>query len=403
VIYSTKSLLGETEGLGLADPNVVPWITLLVIGSYLILLLWAFPVLVKVKVKQVSFSRHDLGNFVGTLILIIQLGYLLFCVKTGTGVAGSTNHSDSLMSPFWVLISADYLLFIYYGFYRSSHLFIPNLLVGIISNVLRGWNGIFILIVMMESSRLIRTGKLKPRHLLIAATLILLGYPVVWSFKWQVRELFSSGIGGGNLTRLLGGAAASLGLSGFFELAKMTFLGLFARLHLVSNVIAVFQNSHRLAQDVDAGLVNPFWREGVLGSVLDRLSGIRTPDLGVVLAQTISPWQETNWNSNPGYVGWFFVLPWVISLYFLYTAALGWISVYLVKKIKSDAMVLDMLWFAWCLYLVPGWIAAFTLFVVSLVVFHLLHIIAALLLGWISLLSIGSLEKVIPHNGLSNP
>ena len=168
---------------------------------------------------------------------------------------------------------------------------------------------------------------------------------------------------------------------------RLALLGSFARLHLVSNVIAVFQNSHQLAASVNAGTVDSFWREGLPGLVLDRFSGIRTPDLGVALAQTIDPWHENNWNSNPGYVGWFFVLPWAIPLYLLYTLALGWLSIYLIKKLKTDVITLDMLWFAWCLYLIPGWIAAFTLFTFSICVFYLLHGIAALIFRWKSLLA----------------
>jgi hypothetical protein len=116
--------------------------------------------------------------------------------------------------------------------------------------------------------------------------------------------------------------------------------------------------------------------------VFDRLSGIRTPDLGVALAQIIDPQSDVSWNSNPCYTGWFFILPWAIPLYLAYTCALGWASMFLVKKLKADTTALDMVWFSWCFYLVPGWIAAFTIFLTSIVVFYLLLAISALLFRW---------------------
>ena len=210
VIFATKSLLGETSGMGLDHIEVVPWITLLVIASYVILLLWAFPSLVRLKVRKATFSQHNLGNPVGLLLLILQIAYIAFFLITGTGVAGSTNRSDSALSPLFVLISVDPLLFLYYGFYRSSRLFFPNLIVWVLSNVLRGWNGIFIIIIFMESARLMRSGKLRFRHLLFATALVVFGYPVLWSLKWEVRQVLSNGAGGASLTALFLGVASSL-------------------------------------------------------------------------------------------------------------------------------------------------------------------------------------------------
>lgn len=386
-VFSGQKLLGDAATLGLDDRSVVPWATLLVIASYVLPLLCLFPLLNRIHVKQIRFSRHYLGNFVGVLLLILQIAHIFFFVSTGTGVAGSTNRSEGSLSVFFVLVNVDLLLILYYGFYRDSRVVFLNLLVGVASNLLRGWNGILIIIIFMESCRLMRAGKLRLWHLATAAFFGAVGFPIVYLLKWQVRGSLSNGIGDAGITQLMAGVVANLTKTDLIDVVKAAFLGLFARLQIVSNVIGVMQNTHKLSQDVSIGVINPFWREGFVGLVLDRLSGTRTSDLGVGLAQIIDPLSLINWNSNPGYVAWFFVSPWYIAQYILYTTVLCFLSVYLVRKVTGTTTALDMVWFVWFLYLIPGWIATFSMFLFCIIVFYVLHLIAASTLKWTSLLS----------------
>jgi hypothetical protein len=381
-IYFTRSLLGEASGTTLLDRGVVPWITLLVIASYVVPLLVIFPLFSKIKIRSVNYSKRNLGDAVGIICLILQLAYIAFFITTGVGVAGSANRTESPFSVFWVLVNVDSLFFVYYGFYRSSRMFWPNLLASTLSNVLRGWNGIFLTILFMESCRLMRSGKLRLKHMLLGATFVVVGYPIIWSLKWQVRAVLSEGVKMSDLGGIVTGVAGSLGASGFFQVVGLTLLGLLARLQLVSDVIVVLQSSHEIAARIAQGFVNPFWREGLLGLTLDRLSGIRTVDLGVALADRLDPFHQNNWNANPGYVGWFFIQPWAIPLYLLYSGFLCWISMYLVKKLAPRQSPMDMLWFAWCGYLIAGWIASFILFSFVLVIFHALHLVASLYYKW---------------------
>jgi hypothetical protein len=387
VIFETRDLLGETSALGLKDTATVPWATFLVISSYIVLLLCVFPVLSKLKIKRIRFSPHDLGDTVGILLMLLQFGYIAFFITTGTGVAGSNNRTDSIMSPVWVMISCDSLLFIYYGFYRHSRLFVPNLLIGIVSTLLRGWSGFFIVILFMESARLMRAGKVKYRHIFLVLVAAVVIYPAVWLFKWEARSFLLEGFTGSSFTGLWAGILAYVDTSGYFEIIKDSFLGTFVRLHLVSNLIAISEYSRHFALRIEDGTIDPFWREGPLGLVCDRILGIRTGTLGNALADVLDPWHEDNWVSNPSYAGWFFISPLLTPLYLAYTLFLGWISVFLVKKLNGDTASLDMLWFAWCYFLLPGWIASFVLFTFSLGTFCLLHFVAAELLRWKSVFS----------------
>ena len=56
VVWTTRSLVGETSDLVLENVSIVPWITLLVIGSYVFWLVFCFNFFVKFRVKKMSFA-----------------------------------------------------------------------------------------------------------------------------------------------------------------------------------------------------------------------------------------------------------------------------------------------------------------------------------------------------------
>ena len=76
-----------------------------------------------------------------------------------------------------------------------------------------------------------------------------------------------------------------------------------------------------------------------------------------------------NWNVSLGYPSWFFIAPLLGPVYILYTLMLGFISFYLLKKIGISSLSIDMLWYAWLVYLMAPWLLTFTGFIYALLVF----------------------------------
>jgi len=375
VIVSTHQLMGETAGLFLVDAGVVFPITLVVIACYAILLGVVYPLLCRIKVAPSAINTDRTDRAVSISLFSLQLAFIAFFTITGTFGAGSTTRSESVWSMFWVLISVDSLFCIYYGFYRNSRLFWPNLAIAIISNLLRGWSGIFILIAFMESARMIRAGKFSFGKALLMGLGGMLLYPALYAVKLQVRLMSSTGAEIDFLA-MLEQVFSTLRPSDYGDLLVMAILQIFERLHHVSNLIVVYQNANVFSHYLEAGQMMPFWMEGIHGLAIYRITGI-TPlaDFGHVLADVIEPMQtDVSWNANPTFAGWFFVAPFWSLLYLTYVFGLMTFAIVIIKRLRGTIFAYDMLWFACLSYLLAGWLASFVLLVHSFIVFYLFHL-----------------------------
>ncbi|MCV5597755.1 oligosaccharide repeat unit polymerase, partial [Escherichia coli] len=51
------------------------------------------------------------------------------------------------------------------------------------------------------------------------------------------------------------------------------------------------------------------------------------------------------------------------------------ITMFLVKKITSSTLSLDMLWYMWLILIMPGWFASLILFLNTLIIFYVITFI----------------------------
>lgn len=375
IIYNGNVLLGESQELQLHDQNSVFAALLMVLCTYVGLLAVILPAFLKLKISrpQTFCLRSDRAT--GITLLILQVLFIVFFTVTGTFVAGSAERSENPLSAFWVIISVDSLFFIYYGFYRDSKLFWPNLIIAIVSNVLRGWTGIFSIVAFMESARLMRSGKMNMRLVLTAILLLTVFFPLIQFVKLQIRHMVSSGLAHDvSLLQLTSQAIFSIQMSDYLNIMANSGQQIIARLHLVSSTIAVQQNVDFFTHSIESSTITPFWKEGIYGIAYDRILGQHSlPYLSDSLAMVIEGKDEVHWNSNPGYLAWMVIDPASAPLYLVYTLGLLFTWVYMIKKLNGDTRAKDMIWFACLSYLVPGWIASCLLFTHSLLLFLLFH------------------------------
>ena len=381
IIYSGNRLLGETQELRLDDRFIVFSAVAIVVLTYIVLLALVFPALTRIKIapRLRTLPTGPQSDAVGILLFVLQIGFIAFFEATGTFVAGSTERSDSVLSVVWVIVSVDTLFFVYYGFYRESRLFWPNLAISVVSNMLRGWTGIFILIAFMESARAMRRGKFSLKILAPIALVFVLAYPAVNLLKLQIRFMSSGATQDGSFLALVKSTIDDMGPSDYADIMESSGEALLARMHLVSNTIAVQQLHGVLASAVQNGDIEPYWKEGIYGIAYDRLAG-NTPrfNIGVALAYAIDPDQEEgSWNSNPGYASWLILDPASAPLYLGYTTGLLFLCVVVIKRLGGGTAAYDMLWWACLGYLVPGWTASFVLFTNSLLGFYAYHVLTA--------------------------
>lgn len=374
IIFDSNVLLGESGELPLYDRSSVLPALLIVLTTYIGIQVFVLPFFLRLKITGLRSLQSRPNRIAGLTLFTLQTLFIIFFTVTGTFVAGSSERSGSPISALWVIINVDALFFIYYGFYRDSRLFWPNLIISIISNVLRGWTGVFMIVAFMESARLMRSGKMNIRLIALAILLMVICFPVIQFTKLQIRFMSSGLSQEFSLVEIAINAIENIQVSDYLELMTDSGQQIITRIHLVSSTIAVNQELDFFVQGIEAARIEPFWKEGIYGITFDRLTGQPSvPNLGVALAMAITGEHEVHWNSNPGYLAWILIEPLYAPMYLLYTFGLLFIWVCIIKKLNGGTQAKDMLWLASLLYFPPGWIASCVLFTHSLLLFLLFH------------------------------
>lgn len=366
-------LLGDAQGHPAPAARSVAIATLLVCLSYVLILGPVFSGLYRIKVTP-SFKRGISGKLarrVGIIILTLQLGFLYFNISTGVNVAGSaSNRTTGALSMFWIAFPADALFLIYYTVARSERMFYPNLVVWIISNMQRGWTGIFFIIAFLEFCRAWYKGQLSTRKVLFWLVIGLTAYPILMNIKWAFRAA-------AGLDKSVVQVVKDVDLSAL-ELSATEYIGggilhVVSRLHTTSMLLRVADTAPVLASQIEQGSVAPFWKEGLVGLAFDRLMGNeKIPNIGVAITDFANLGDEERvgeWNVNISYIGWLFISPFYIPLYISYTLLLCLGSVVLVKRLNAGKDGMNGLWLAWLLYLLPPWWGAFVGHLYALLVF----------------------------------
>ncbi len=366
VVVSTGQLLGDFAG---EQPRLMEEfiVTAALVCASISLLLILFNLAVRVSfgTRPLEFDREKLG----VIIAIALVGFIFYVQYTGLFIAGSAERGGSLTSAFWVLLNIDALFIIYYGSCRESKYFKLNLLLWVLSFIQRGWFAFLFFVVALESFRAIRKRQVTTGKLALVI-LFLASYPILDLAKIYVRvsEFVEPSMA---MSYIAEGLAAS-GFKLTESLADST-EKIIARLQVVSHAQAIADNAPYFQQLVSNGGITPFWKEGVLGIILDRqLGNQHPPETPQALASFIAPALDSSWNVNPSLVGWLIVHAESFPATLLFLAWLGALSIFFAQLIDQNASFRDMVWFIWLVFLVPGWIAQFVSFVLALATFYFL-------------------------------
>lgn len=378
-IHHQNQLFGENANVVINSDTPVFTIGSLVIFTYIFFNGFLFYSIKKIKVNKILkiFHNESVSNKIGIILLILQILFIAYFLSTNTYVAGSNVRDDSILSLLWVLIPVDILFYIYYGIYRDQKLFFPNLIIWLLSSFLRGWTGVLLTVLFFESCRRFRSGTLNFSKILKYSILIIFLYPPLYLTKLYIRSFGSMGFSGLVFSFDIDNFLYFFNSLSLFDSITLSLTQIFERLQIISSAVAIYQYSSNLYSDLNHGLIYPMWMEGIHGIAIDRIfGGPVLQNLGVSFAQYLDPLSsDINWNSNPTFVGWLLIDPSMSLLYVSYAVLLCLISMILVKRMSSKMLSLDMVWYAWLVYLVPGWFGAFFLFIYSLFLMYGLHIV----------------------------
>jgi hypothetical protein len=380
-ILNYNSLVGETSGVSIIDTTPIIAIGILVLSSYLFILGPVFNSFYKLPANWLprTFSTAESGRDLGIILLFLQLGFIVLIISDGSFIAGSTLRSGSLWSQFFVLFPVDTIFFLYYGFYRKNKMFMPNMVLTIISNLLRGWIGIISTLVILESMRLMRNKKLSISKIIFYIVGISFIFPLIQSIKLVLRA-----------------SATDLNIKysdliiEIFDLDKLTdlfsnsFNIISDRLQIISHNIVSFQSSDLLNYIYESDQILPFWLEGIHGVAFYRLIGSELPDnIGIQFGKLLDPSNvDVNWNVNPGLFVWWFMDPFLGILYSIYILFILYMTISLVKSIHANTPeTSDVIWFSWLAFLMPGWTGSIYLFFHATLLFYLCHFIGGIFIN----------------------
>jgi hypothetical protein len=377
MMVNTGMLIGDVNGFPVQNITNIYLATALVLITYLFVLYFLYYFFSRVKIRKIYFRNTDKDFKLGLVILILQILFLFFNLINGVNVSGKGNSTtNSIFSIFWVFISADFLFIIYYGFYRDTHFFRYNLVVAVLSSVLRGRADIFLWLIYMEMSKLYIEKKISIKKIALFSSVVLFLYPLIVVIKFAFRfyygvgeqdfssyflEIFNESQSGGVILSLTNGLEHIIG-----------------RLQIVSIAAEIHEFSSELAVLYDRNYFYPFWKEGLHGIIWDAVMGnSRGIPLGVAFTEVGNfSWvfNSGDWVTNPGIAGWILFSPIHTPLLILYISILCFVSLYFAEKIGAGKLSKSMIWFSWLVYLLPGWFGTYITFVISLFVFLIFKI-----------------------------
>ena len=380
----TGTLDGDLINKSYSSYSTLAIATFSVVISYCI---WMWPVFtsmnsVKIRPFLLSwkYEREKADQItVGIFILLVQFSFLFYNLIEGTNVAGSRLYSDSVVRYLWIFLVPDALFLVYYALYRNSPFFKVNLTVYLISNVMRGWLGTWLIIFFIEGAYRLRERRVNWGILLVSIIIFSLLLPLLIELKLAIREGSPNGEWKGIFSRI----SFNLAETSYFELYVHSIKLITMRFQHLANVIGIIDG----ASVVSAGLSNReflyFFEEGDPQYVFKKLVGIPTvPDVHIMLLTYLTPDQlpvNTITNTHVGLVGWLWISPLLIPVYLAYIVFISWCGVWLAKKAGGQYLIMNLLWFMWLGLLMNGWFAAYIVFLQAIVVMILIRCLIILL------------------------
>lgn len=379
----TGQLDGDLIGYPLPNYFVLTTATICVVASYFIWMGPVFNIIASIKVVPISLINRrgntpSVDKFVGLLVLAVQACFLIYNFQEGVNVAGSRLQSDSGLKYIWIFFAPDALFLVYYGLYRESRLFGANLALYLISNMLRGWLGTWLIVFFIEGAYRFSQKRLQWRGVIAILAIFLVFLPVLIELKWLVRELGAGGvIGLGDISGRLLSVIVNLDWWSAFVDA---FHPIVMRFQHLANVIGVVDKADVLTSGLANREFKYFFEEGLPQYTIEKMLGMTiVPDIHVMLLTYLIPEQlqiDTITNTHVGLVGWFWIAPYLIPVYTAYLVLLSWAAIWLAKKAGGGVLMIDVIWFAGLGYLMNGWFAAYIEFMQALVVLICIRAIA---------------------------
>lgn len=306
-----------------------------------IFILVAFYNLFNKKIFKDS-SDHGYNDFAGYVLLLYQLAFMFFALIFGVGVVGQEKvNVNVIILIIFNLLSADTIFFIIGSQLKSNKIFKFNLILYLVSSILRGWMGglliAFLIYLCRRKYLFIHLSTLI--YLSVFLILIIFLMPFFIDIKFAIREHKSF----------------EVDFNDYFMRLEIALGYLLGRFQHVGHIYLIMKNGYYYDL-YQLGNIRSFLLEGLPQDIVyRRLGGILSPSFSdtVVLNEF-----GGDWNTNTGLVGWWVVLKESIVFFIAYWGGLILTTYYLIYKYATKQLFLVFSVFMLA-YFYHGWLSAF--------------------------------------------
>lgn len=344
LIISNKSM--EVDGfkfdLSAADAGLAS------LGLFLTLVvswvIYKFALSFKGATKEIGF-----GSKAGFFLLVLQLSYLIYNTYFDLNVAGVKNSGEGSLKYVFYLLQSDFIFIAISVGLISDRWFAANATLYLVSTLLRGWMGGFLILFVIVCCRFypIRLSLKKIIILLVGGILLVATLPFIIEIKWAVRDGTDLSLIFSNILKF-----------GYIDYVFHSLNYVANRLQHIGHVTLLVENSLDMNIAYNAGNFSPYWLDGLPQQVMLKISGGELYTLDRYMVSTFFESDNFAANTNPGVAGWLYVLRNDVLLFIGYLAAIT-IPAYLFIMRNAGSKYLTLLGCFSLVYLWHGWIGAY--------------------------------------------
>lgn len=316
-----------------------------------VLILLSFLLVFKFFHSRFSFKEITYGKGWGWFLLILQISFLFFNLKTGVNIAGDDTRIEggSFLNYIFILLQPDVLFVLIGVLLLSGRLFFINMIVFLISMVLRGWMGGFFIVIFMVFARYypVRISLRNLFFLLFITMLFILMLPAIIDIKWSMRQ-------GVSFASFFSGVSSSFSIEKY-SLAVSYLLNRFQHL---GHVALLFENSDKLYFDLSNGVFSSYWFDGLPQYAVLKFLGLEQYKLNSYMVEYFFGLENPTWNTNPGVAGWLFILHDKVVFMALYLFFVVVAPFYFIRRYAGNTLLMLVACFS-ITYLFHGWFGAY--------------------------------------------
>lgn len=296
------------------------------------------------------------SKLLGIVVFLLQLNGLLVLLLLDFGRVGGTSASSSVFALFVSYLSPDAVFLAYYGHARSKKVPYVNLLLFLVSNVMRGWGGVWTMLIFIEFYYVVQ--RFSGKKLIVVSTIMLTLSLALLPVIIQVRDA----------------------VRGTESVEKPTFSSsvekMFDRLQQFTAVALIAQEAPVIERAIAQGKILPVYADN---QIFARF-GLAPPN-AITLQKVLSvrylvfnedvpvgsSADELGWFVHTGIAGWLFVISWsFIPVYILFVGSLILLPYWIAGKFIGARSTLPILHILSVLYVFHGWFSVHIGFCIGL-------------------------------------